>query len=441
MTTRRSTKSALVSATLVLVLCVSALLGTTFAWFTDSVTSGNNIIQSGNLDVEMYWADGTKAVPADDSADWADASGGAIFDYDLWEPGYVQVRHIKIANEGTLALKYMVKIVANGTVSDLSDVIDVYYVDPAVQVADRSALTDANKIGTLTEVLANLSNSANGELLAGEDDTITLALKMQDTAGNEYQEKSIGTTFSVQLLATQLTSEEDSFGNDYDADAEFPKVVDSAASLADAIAAGGEYVLTQDITGVNANTAITVPAGVDFTLDLNGHTISASANKTGNQELFLVKGNMTVKNGSIELVAENNQGWGAMATIFDVTAGGVLNLEGVTANVGGTDMNFIVHLNNWGSATLNVSDCDFTATYVAIRAFNSGYDMNNVTVENTDFHTGRMFWVHNYTTEGKDDSTLNLNIYGNGNTSDNAKPVRFGFDNEIYFDINGNLIQ
>ena len=441
MTTRRSTKSALVSATLVLVLCVSALLGTTFAWFTDSVTSGNNIIQSGNLDVEMYWADGTKAVPADDSADWADASGGAIFDYDLWEPGYVQVRHIKIANEGNLALKYMVKIVANGTVSDLSDVIDVYYVDPAVQVADRSALTDANKIGTLTEVLANLSNSANGELLAGEDDTITLALKMQDTAGNEYQEKSIGTTFSVQLLATQLTSEEDSFGNDYDADAEFPKVVDSAASLAAAIAAGGEYVLTQDITGVNANTAITVPAGVDFTLDLNGHTISASANKTGNQELFLVKGNMTVKNGSIELVAENNQGWGAMATIFDVTAGGVLNLEGVTANVGGTDMNFIVHLNNWGSATLNVSDCDFTATYVAIRAFNSGYDMNNVTVENTDFHTGRMFWVHNYTTEGKDDSTLNLNIYGNGNTSDNAKPVRFGFDNEIYFDINGNLIQ
>ena len=441
MTTKFSTKKALFSSIFALVICFAMLLGTTFAWFTDSVTSANNIIQSGNLDIEMFWADGTKAVPADDSVDWADASEGAIFDYDLWEPGYVQVRHIKIANEGTLALKYMVKIVANGTVSDLSDVIDVYYVDPAVQVADRSALTDANKIGTLTEVLANLSNSANGELLAGEDDTITLALKMQETAGNEYQEKSIGTTFSVQVLATQLAAEEDSFGNDYDADAEFPKVVDSAASLAAAITAGGEYVLTQDITGVNANTAITVPAGVDFTLDLNGHTISASANKTGNQELFLVNGNMTVKNGSIELVAENNQGWSKMATIFDVTAGGVLNLEGVTANVGGTDMNFIVHLNNWGSATLNVSDCDFTATYVAIRAFNSGYDMNNVTVENTDFHTGRMFWVHNYTTEGKDDSTLNLNIYGNGNTSDHAKPVRFGFDNEIYFDINGNQIQ
>ena len=56
MTTKRSTKSALVSATLVLVLCVSALLGTTFAWFTDSVTSGNNIIQSGNLDIGLKYA-------------------------------------------------------------------------------------------------------------------------------------------------------------------------------------------------------------------------------------------------------------------------------------------------------------------------------------------------------------------------------------------------
>ena len=52
-----------------------------------------------------------------------------------------------------------------------------------------------------------------------------------------------------------------------------------------------------------------------------------------------------------------------------------------------------------------------------------------------------MFRVHNYTAEGKDDSTLTLDIYGNGNTTDNAKPVCFGFSNSIYFDINGNEIQ
>ena len=221
------------------------------------------------------------------------------------------------------------------------------------------------------------------------------------------------------------------------------QIVSTSGQLKSAIAnaaAGAVIALGKDITGVDANTAITVPAGKQFTLDLNGHKLAATANKTGNQELFLVKGNMTVVNGTIELVAENNQGWNAMATIFDVTAGGALTMENVTATVSGTDMNFIVHLNNWGSATLYVDNCDFTASYVAIRAFNSGYDMNTVTVKNTDFHTGRVFWVHNYTAEGKDDSTLNLDIYGNGNTTDNANPVRFGFSNSVYYDINGNVI-
>lgn len=222
---------------------------------------------------------------------------------------------------------------------------------------------------------------------------------------------------------------------------ETPTIVSTAEELTAAIAEGGEIILSKDITDFNANNTISVAAEKNVTLNLNGHKISATANKTGSQELFLVKGNMTVKNGTLELTAENNQAWNAMATIFDVTAGGVLNMEGVIAKVDGTDMNFIVHLNNWGEATLNVNNCDFTASYVAVRVFNSGYDMNNVTIKNTDFHTGRVFWVHNYTAEGQDDSTLNLDIYGNNNTTDNQKPVRFGFSNSVYYDINGNALQ
>ena len=218
---KTKTTRALLMSVLSLLLCVSMLIGTTFAWFTDSVTSTGNIIKSGTLDIEMYWADGKEA-PA--SATWKDASTGAIFDYDKWEPGYTEVRHIKIANEGTLALKYKVNIVANGEVSNLADVIDVYYFDPAVQVANRTDLTNANKLGTLTEVLAKLGETGNGELLADASDTITLAFKMQETAGNEYQKKSIGTDFSVQLIATQLTYENDSFDGLYDKDSKYPNV-------------------------------------------------------------------------------------------------------------------------------------------------------------------------------------------------------------------------
>ena len=79
MTKQKSTKRALLLSALSLLMCVSMLIGSTFAWFTDSVTSSGNIIKSGTLDVTMEWADGTKAVPADDSSDWTDASKGAIF--------------------------------------------------------------------------------------------------------------------------------------------------------------------------------------------------------------------------------------------------------------------------------------------------------------------------------------------------------------------------
>ena len=107
MTNTNTTKKALIFSALSLLLCLSMLIGTTFAWFTDSVTSAGNIIKSGTLDIAMSWADGTTD-PAQTT--WTDASTGAIFDYDNWEPGYAEVRHIKIENKGTLALKYTVVI-------------------------------------------------------------------------------------------------------------------------------------------------------------------------------------------------------------------------------------------------------------------------------------------------------------------------------------------
>jgi len=216
MNTKKTTKRALLLSVLSLLLCISMLVGSTFAWFTDSVVSANNIIKSGNLDVEMMWANG-KEDPA--TVTWKDASKGPIFNYTLWEPGYTEVRHVKISNEGTLALKYQLSIAANGEVTELAKVIDVYYIDPAVQIPNRAALANMQPMATLDGALANLKQTAYGELLPGEAHTVTIALKMQETAGNEYQNLSIGSDFAVTLLATQLTYESDSFDNQYDKDA------------------------------------------------------------------------------------------------------------------------------------------------------------------------------------------------------------------------------
>ncbi len=243
MTNFKTTKRALLSGVVALFICFTMLLGTTFAWFTDSVTSSNNIIQTGTLEIGMYWAEGSEAVPADNSG-WTDASQGAIFNNTKWEPGYVEAKHIKIANEGTLALKYKLLIVPNGEVEALADVIDVYYVENATQITDRDMLAGLTPVGTLRDMIEDTDGAVHGALLpVGEtatdtyervgEVTATIAFKMQETAGNEYQGKKIGTDFAIQLLATQYTYEDDSFDNKYDEGATYPTFADKWDGTAD----------------------------------------------------------------------------------------------------------------------------------------------------------------------------------------------------------------
>ncbi len=223
MTKTKSTKRALLMSALSLLLCVSMLVGTTFAWFTDSVTSGSNIIKSGNLDAEMYWADGDEA-PA--TATWTDASTGAIFDYALWEPGYTQARHLRIANVGSLSFDYQLRITTTGTVSKLADVIDVYFFADAKAIT-RADVETGTYMGTLTQVLGtdkNIANTVKGFLEEGKTEEVTIALKMQESAGNEYQNLTVAADFSVELIATQHVLEQDSFGADYDEKAPSPEI-------------------------------------------------------------------------------------------------------------------------------------------------------------------------------------------------------------------------
>ena len=286
--TKKFSKKTLTTSIIALVLCISMLLGTTFAWFTDSVSSANNIIKSGNLDVEMYWAEGTEDPSV---ATWYDASKGAIFNNDKWEPGYTEVRHIKIANVGSLALQYKVTFVANGEVTKLADVIDVYYVDPAVQVTGRDALANAPKLGTLTEVLASLGETGTGYLASGASDTITLALKMQETAGNDYQNLELcDGGFSVQLIATQATGEFDSFGDDYDANAAaaiFPGFQGGSASVS--VVLDDQGMTTTDATADTGDASAVIPAGVQLADGATGLKFSVTLKDTSESNIQLAE--------------------------------------------------------------------------------------------------------------------------------------------------------
>ena len=400
MTNTKSTKRALVSSVMALFLCFAMLLGTTYAWFTDSVTSDGNIIKSGTLDVEMFWAKGTED-PA--SATWEDASTKAIFDYDNWEPGYVDVKHVQIKNNGTLALKYQVKIVANGEVSDLSDVIDVYYVDPAQAITDRAQLTADNYLGTLTAVLAGLDETASGKLEAEEAHTITLALKMQEGAGNQYQNKSIGTDFSVIVLATQATAEDDSFDDQYDADATFAAELNNfKATLANAQA--GDTVtlnLTHDAY-LGAGEAMIAPKGVDIVVNGNGHTIYADKATHvigGKQDTDIVIKDLTIvgKTTDDAIISQNNGVGDPVNIVMENVKVNLTDIKGV---------NWPVCFGGTGVATL--TNCEITGAgldsgdYADGNHFFAGAKMN-VTFVNTKVGS-----VMLNGSQGGDSATLNI---------------------------------
>ena len=243
--------------------------------------------------------------------------------------------------------------------------------------------------------------------------------------------------------------------------------VSTASQLQDAINNGGNgetIILTDDIDlndlfgpnpaptrAGNNDPSITIAAEKNLTIDLNGKKLSAISKQTGkNYNMIDVRGTLTVKNGNIEYEHKGaNMEWNSSTNIFNVTAGGVLNIEGVTAkNLGGSDMGFVAHLNNWGEVTLNVENSTLESNYVAVRVFNSGYDMNNVTIKNSTLKGGNYaFWVHNYTvadfgTQEKADAQkalLNFDIFNGTNTFEgkNNTPIRYGFTDAIYLEANG----
>ncbi|MBQ6897154.1 MAG: right-handed parallel beta-helix repeat-containing protein [Oscillospiraceae bacterium] len=185
-----------------------------------------------------------------------------------------------------------------------------------------------------------------------------------------------------------------------------PVLVSTTEEFIEAFEAGEDIALVADIE-LPVNTTLTVEAGKDITVNLNGHKLTAMSSDgvsraaASNKELFLVKGRMTVEGeGEIEYsYTGTNMEWNAMTTVFDITAGGELNIKGATVrNLGGTDMNFVAHLNNWGTASLYVEDATLYAPYCAIRVFNSGYDMNTVVAKDSSIlSSNRALWVHNYT--------------------------------------------
>ena len=216
-------RTALLTSILALLLCVSMLVGTTFAWFTDSVSSGSNVIAAGVLDVELEQLVDGKWIPVNESTN--------VFDEDaLWEPGYTQVVYLRVRNAGDLALKYQLGVnIASETGSVnvkgnpfvLSDYIE-YGTVQGVQTpfASREA---ARAAVTETSILSNGYAQQETLLPGAEPDYLALVVFMPETVENDANYATGAPApqinLGIQLTATQQTEEIDSFDNQYDANA------------------------------------------------------------------------------------------------------------------------------------------------------------------------------------------------------------------------------
>ena len=306
MTNKTSTKRALLTSALAVLLCLSMLIGTTFAWFTDSVTSSGNKIVAGTLkiDLEVLSKDNTTWTSVKDSKD-------AIFSYDLWEPGYTEVKVLKVQNEGSLALKWKATLVSNATLTDLANVIDVY-VKPGVTAypTDR-ALADWENVGTLAEFINTIETTTVGTLEANAEATLGIAFKMQEAAGNEYQGMNLGGEFDICILATQYTKESDSFDNTYDENATFGTYIELNAGD-DLLAALASAKADQPVTikllgdvewpteGHHGENDITPASSI--VIDGNGNTITATGagvTPLGDQTAPMTLKNVTIVDNSV----------------------------------------------------------------------------------------------------------------------------------------------
>ena len=261
MNTKKATKRALLTSVTALVMCVVMLVGTTFAWFTDTAFTGVNKIQAGNLDIEMEYKNNTtggKFKPVD--------TDKKVFNEEaLWEPGHVEYVVLKISNAGNLALKYKLGInIASETGSTsvfdkpfkLSDYIKFAVINgESNNLSDRDALVAEAGAGTVL----NAGYTDKAQLLKGEDKVVTLVVWMPTDVGNEANHKTGVAAptidLGIKVDATQYTYEKDSFDDQYDKDAPYETVkVSNEKELRTALfnaptdGSGVKIVLQNDIT-------------------------------------------------------------------------------------------------------------------------------------------------------------------------------------------------
>ena len=282
MTSSKSTKRALISSTLALLMCVAMLIGTTFAWFTDTASTAVNKIQAGNLDVQLeYSKDLTKWKKVTDTT--------KVFeDSTVWEPGHTEVVYLRVKNAGTLALKYTLGIYnlynstgknVLGNKYSLSDYVKLGVVEADAAYADRAAAISAVQDSAKTLNSIGDTGVVGADLATNTTKVYAMVLYMPTEVGNEANPKNndpywaAKVSFGISVSATQAMSESDSFDNTYDEDA--------AAILSAISFSSGKHEITQNMQASGRFGAVQAERTAQFTINADVYAVYTKDSTSG----------------------------------------------------------------------------------------------------------------------------------------------------------------
>lgn len=312
MTNSKTTKRALLSSTLALLMCVTMLIGTTFAWFTDTASTAVNKIQAGTLDVALEMWNGTEWVNAEgETLNFKAADNRTDI---LWEPGCTyELPTLRVVNNGDLALKYQVVISGINGDAKLNEAIEW---KSCAMFANGTYSYPSDMVGnTLINGVMYPNEIASDSDWMPASGTFKIIGHMKENAGNEYQGLSIE-GIAITVVATQAQYENDSNGNTYDAGAEFPDVWDGETSTAPEMTDGVYHItnaaeFAQYINELNnspstgAHRYDMAKVVLDSDIDLAGAVLTASGEGYMFSGSFDGKGH-TVSNFTVKRTDETN---------------------------------------------------------------------------------------------------------------------------------------
>ncbi len=270
-------RNVIVSSLLAIILCISIMVGGTYAWFTDTASANVNKIEAGTLNVSLYMKDNNgDFVPAEGKTLQFLVDGKIPSDETqiFWEPNCTyDLPQLKIQNDGNLALKY--KVVING-------------------INGNAKLNEA--------IVWTIGDAALGEdkmLKAGESAIFTVSGHMKKEAGNEYQGLTI-TGISITVYATQVSYEHDTTDNTYDEDATYDIKINSEAQgnlVVAQASAQSEITVTKETEITDGTVSVTYPVGVVLEQATKVDGEATDEQKATVEQKLEYKGNTTTTQG------------------------------------------------------------------------------------------------------------------------------------------------